>query len=244
MHEIDQTDTNVSKMKVQNLFSGELLTLDSYIQRLFYVLLKLKKNLKTNKQLIDRLKQMDEQCPKLFSQFIGTLSSSSEDQEFNLKTLEQKLLHGINFTRSLIWLKGDITQISTQLRTIINCYYDFCYDFHQIIDSDNKMKIQLPRTQLINISFNQEKSKIPKFYLSEEKINSLISSSCEYHHLEDIRNEQHQKYLRQGHQLIYEKSYKKALEVFTKASKIKITSQCLNLSGRVHSLLRNITEAK
>jgi len=244
MDEIKQPRRPSSNKKIKNIFSGELHTLESYVQRLFYIVAKIKKDLKANSELKELLIQMNKNLPHLFIEFIGKQDEPAYQSEFCFEEIEQKLLHGLHLSRSLLWLKNDTVKMSNPFKIIINSYYDFCFNFHQIIDPYNHLKIQLPRTSLISVVSNQKVETIPKFHLTTEKIEAILSSPGDYVHLEDMRDKQYHQHLQLGHQHIYEKSYAKALESFTKASKIKITSQCLNLIGWVHSLQGNMAQAK
>lgn len=225
-----------------NILVHETSNLHAYYERLFHILGRNKDQSPTKKKFFTKFEEYQPKLHKGWQNLISPLNINPIVKE----ETESYLLHSLSSIGHLLKANLLVHESIQPLVSLLNLYYQMAYDFHVLLDCENKLKIQLPRVHTLSVHHPEENDliQIPKFYLIKQDIEEASKDCDEFCSLFQKREDKYQSLIKEGHQYIYDKDYKEALNSFIKASKIKLTAQSLNLVAWAYGLIGNLSEAK
>lgn len=255
-------DTMINTAK--NVLLAELYSASGYLDRLFHALLELTDLGKgTEARLIGE---------RLFVDVYAHLSTKvlKHEQDFKpqipmgLSEIKASIQASQKLMESQVKLGFHSPEVLVEeVVPLINIFYSYGHELHQLVSLGSDLEVQLPRVNLIEIHFEVEETvedhlspyqedfeewdneEIPSFHLSEQHVLNVINNQLgDITSLEWQRNKKYDSLIQESHEAVYKKDHGKALELFKKALNYRETAEVLTLIGWVYSLDNDYNEAK
>jgi len=238
------------------LLASELYTANSYIDRIFHVIMNVSglKQLPSNRKICAKFnKEVSELLEEniLHPRLVGPHISREIPAQICPEKFKQELNGITNIFNTIIMLARDPEQTIHVSVQYINMIYKFARDLHQNCKKQGNIDISYPRINVTQMTYDtsdgspENKDEVPLFSLSTTLFEEIGKNRGVSISALDIRRAQkYEELLQRGHQAIFEKRPQKALDHFQRAKSFKETAEIFNLIGWCYSLLNEAEKAK
>ena len=149
---------------------------------------------------------------------------------------------------TLLTLPTNKEALAKTTATFINITLSHCYELHSLIMQQGSAQIEYPRSYLLTgekRTLDQKKLRPLFFCLDQARLDQLFSSDLDnVNSLQGQRDKKYTHHIKLGHEAIFHKDPKKALEHFQRATIYSNTAEALTMLGWVQAQLGNVEKAK